>query len=348
MPEERSVGERLLNLVYALAQTKIGLTKNDILSVVEAYSNSKADKTSIERMFERDKEILRDNGINITVFEPLGDDGNNQDSRYLISQEEVTFPAEVTFDAKEMALLNLAASAWNNAGQSKMLGSALFKLKALGQSSEEHFFDVRPQIPIVDKNFFEIESAIEENREITFTYLKPGASSVTKRRLRPEALLEFDYRWHVFGIDLSSEKPRTFLLSRIVGEVKKEGTKFVPSIAIKGKSAAEFALEDLARFADQNTAILKVQPHSRAVGELKKHGLRFSGNHDSINKQVFDVPAEYLDAEISFVDSELFADELASFGPEVIVLEPAMLREAVIARLQIVNGLHDGASDGGE
>lgn len=337
MPEERSISERLLNLVYALAQSKIGLTKNDILSIVEAYSSSKAGRESIERMFERDKEVLRRNGINIVVFEPIIDDGNNQESRYLISQDDVTFPASTTFDAKEMALLNLAASAWNNAGQSKMLGSALFKLKALGQDSEDNFLDVKPVIPVIGRNFFEIEAAIEENKEINFFYLKPGDATKSARTIWPESLVEFEYRWHVIGIDPASEKPKTFLLSRIIGDVKMTNKTFTPSIGDANKSAAEFALEHLEAFANKNIAKVFVLPNSRALGELKKLGLKIS---DPEAQQPSDSSNRYLAAELSFADLELFADELASFGPEVIVTAPDNLRDAVIDRHQMVIDLH--------
>ena len=38
--------------------------------------------------------------------------------------------------------------------------------------------------------------------------------------------------------------------------------------------------------------------------------------------------------ELHYADSNILADELASFGPEVVVISPASLRDAVIERLQ--------------
>ena len=37
---------------------------------------------------------------------------------------------------------------------------------------------------------------------------------------------------------------------------------------------------------------------------------------------------------VHYVDLAILADELAGFGPEVLVLEPAALRDAVIERLK--------------
>jgi proteasome accessory factor B len=45
---------------------------------------------------------------------------------------------------------------------------------------------------------------------------------------------------------------------------------------------------------------------------------------------------------VSFVDVHIFADELASYGPEVRVVEPAELRDQVIVRLQRARDLHAG------
>ena len=45
---------------------------------------------------------------------------------------------------------------------------------------------------------------------------------------------------------------------------------------------------------------------------------------------------------MSFVDVHVFADELASYGPEVRVVEPAELTAQVIARLERARDLHAG------
>ncbi len=38
--------------------------------------------------------------------------------------------------------------------------------------------------------------------------------------------------------------------------------------------------------------------------------------------------------QLHYVDLEILADELAGFGPEVLVVSPPELREAVVARLE--------------
>ncbi|BDZ47278.1 WYL domain-containing protein [Naasia aerilata] len=47
---------------------------------------------------------------------------------------------------------------------------------------------------------------------------------------------------------------------------------------------------------------------------------------------------------LNYSDSNLMADELASFGPEVLVLEPDHLKDRVIARLRRVVADHEEAA----
>ena len=65
--------ERLINLTIALLATKRYLTKNEIFTSVEGYEGSPETR---ERMFERDKDDLRNLGIQIEVggFDPAFDD----------------------------------------------------------------------------------------------------------------------------------------------------------------------------------------------------------------------------------------------------------------------------------
>jgi proteasome accessory factor B len=45
---------------------------------------------------------------------------------------------------------------------------------------------------------------------------------------------------------------------------------------------------------------------------------------------------------VPYVDKHIFADELATYGPEVRVVEPADLRDAVIERLRAIVAAHAG------
>ncbi|MET0734962.1 MAG: WYL domain-containing protein, partial [Microbacterium sp.] len=143
---------------------------------------------------------------------------------------------------------------------------------------------------------------------------KPGEESSRTRRVQPLALVEYEGRWHVFGIDLDAAADRTFLLARIVGQVEITRTTFDEALR---EDAGERALAGLEAVARRNTALLEVNPGTEASLRLSRRGR----------------PAEQ-GIHVPYVDLEIFADELASYGPEVRVVEPGHLRERVIARLE--------------
>jgi len=57
--------ERLLNLTLALLATKRPMTKAEIFEQIPGYSGN---PESMERMFERDKDELRDLGVTVEVL----------------------------------------------------------------------------------------------------------------------------------------------------------------------------------------------------------------------------------------------------------------------------------------
>ena len=147
--------ERLVNLTIALLATKRYITKSEIFRTVDGYEGSDESK---ERMFERDKDDLRNLGIEIEVgtFDPLFED----ESGYRIKPENYQFQlGEV--NAQEITLLSLAAEAWRGASMSSSALSALNKLHAIGiESDTELLLDLAPAVINQDANLAIAISAI--------------------------------------------------------------------------------------------------------------------------------------------------------------------------------------------
>ncbi len=92
-----------------------------------------------------------------------------------------------------------------------------------------------------------------------------------------------------------------------------------------GDHAAE-ALAGLEEVWQRNVAELRVVPGSDAATRLaNRDGANVTGEH----------------AVLHFVDVDILADELSGFGPEVLVLSPPALRDAVIDRLRGVVAAHE-------
>jgi HlyD family secretion protein len=109
MPVQRT--ERLLNLVISLLAATRFVSKEQIRAAVPQYADSVSEE-AFERMFERDKDDLREMGIPLETGsnDPYFDD----EIGYRIPKDAYALP-EVTFDSEELAVLGLAARAWQQA-----------------------------------------------------------------------------------------------------------------------------------------------------------------------------------------------------------------------------------------
>jgi proteasome accessory factor B len=317
--------ERLVNLVVALMATEQGLTKDTILTSVAGYreqSDAGASKDALEKMFERDKEALRGLGVPIETIGDWADPDDLREARYRVPTAEYALPDDIEFTPAEVALLNLAGGVWSENSMSDDARSGLRKIRALGIPVDEPIIGYSPRISLHDPSFSVLQRAIEQSRVVTFPYLKPGEVAPRVRHLQPLALVDYESRWHVFGFDLDMDADRTFLLARIVGPVEITRQSFDPALR---DGAGDRALAGLEEVAARNTALLEVNPGTEAALRLSRRS----------------TPAEQ-GINVSFVDVHIFADELASYGPEVRVVEPAELRDQVIVRLQRARDLHAG------
>jgi proteasome accessory factor B len=308
--------ERLVNLVVALMATEQGLTKDTILTSVAGYreqSAAGASKDALEKMFERDKESLRGLGVPIETIGDWADPDDLREARYRVPTAEYALPEDIEFTPAELALLNLAGGVWSESSMSDDARSGLRKIRALGIPVDAPIIGYSPRISLRDPSFPLLQQAIEQCRIVTFPYLKPGEEAPRIRRVQPLALVDYEGRWHVFAIDVDAEADRTFLLARIVGPVTLTRATFDPSLR---DGAGERALRGLDEVAQRNVSLLEVNPGTEAALRLARRA--------AAADQGMRVP---------YVDIHIFADELASYGPEVRVVEPAALRDQVIERL---------------
>ena len=312
------VEERLFSLVLALLATENGLTKNEILSTVQGYRQSfdhSGDNSNLERKFERDKDDIRELGVPLETVQAPGDPGNNQNLRYRIPRGEYELPIDVSFSPEETTLLNLAAMVWREGSLSAESRRALLKLRSLGVSADEPVLGYAPRVRVRDAAFEPLSSALEKHAWVRFSYLKPGENDARVRIAKPLALIQHQGRWHLYAHD-EEGVAKTFLLRRIVSAISTTGKTFPAPL----ENESERALRELEAVWNSNTAFVEVAPGTDAETRLaKRRGT---------------VIAQTGELELHYSDVNIFADELASFGPEVLVVSPPDLRAAVIARLE--------------
>jgi proteasome accessory factor B len=327
------VEERLFSLVLALLSTEAGLTKHEILSTVQGYRQRFApsgDNANLERQFERDKDDIRELGVPLETIEALGQSGNNQNLRYRIPRGSYELPSDLTFTAEETTLLNLAAMVWREGALSKESRRAMLKLRSLGLVPVEPVLGYAPHVRVRDAAFEPLNTALQKNVTVTFSYLKPGQTDAGLRTVEPLALFQHAGRWHLFSRLPGRDDTRTFLLRRIVSDVTLSNRTFSPP---SGDQAA-IGLAELLEVWNSRTALVEATPGSDAETRLlKRRG----------------TTADESGLTVHFADVDILADELASFGPEVLVVSPLELRSRVRERLESVAADHaprTGTTDG--
>jgi proteasome accessory factor B len=319
--------ERLLNLVICLLYTRMPLSKAKIRDAVPQYGMTASDE-AFDRMFERDKDELRQLGIPL-VTEPL-DPFFDDEPGYRIDRREYALP-EISFAADELAVLGLASRAWAQASLAGPAAQALRKLKAAGvERDDASLIGIEPRVRTVEPAFEKVKNAVLERVPVAFAYRTAGSGEVTTRHVQPWGIASWHGRWYLTGFDTDRGAPRVFRLGRIEGEVATEGKPAAYEVPVGHEPKAMISTMAVER--DPQPAALRVR-----VGA----GYRLRRRARAVS----DIDDTWSQVDIDFTDAEAFADEISSFGPDVVVESPAELRESVIRRLTGALGRAPGSEE---
>jgi proteasome accessory factor B len=325
----RARTERLLNLVICLLAARRYLSREEIRRAVPGYS---ATDEAFERAFERDKEQLREMGIPVET-------GSNSvwfedEVGYRIRRDSYALP-EVSFAADELAVLSLAARAWQQATLAGAASSALLKLQAYGVARADLDADLGPAgiEPRVDTNeaaFVPLWRALAERRPVRFPYRRPGDRASASRTVEPWGIVARHGRWYLVGRDRDRADTRVFRVSRITGPIEQAGRPgdfSVPEGVDVRREVADVAARTGPRLA-------RIRVRAGAAGFLRRSAEDVAPDGQGWDRLT-----------VAFSDPELFADAVTGLGPDAVVLEPDDVRESVRRRLRAVAGLpRDGTS----
>ena len=220
-----------MNLVMTLLWTRRPLTRHEIRQSVEQYTLAPSDD-AFSRMFERDKDELRELGVPVQTVE--ADAYFEDESAYRISSDEYVLP-EIEFDPDELVVLGLAARTWSDGRLGGAAAQGLRKLLATRPDSDETPVGlVEPRLGASEPTFPDVLRAVQELREIRFDYRRANAAETEQRHIQPWGMQSIKGHWYVTGFDLVRDEERVFRLSRISGPVKpvgKPGAYAVPDDA---------------------------------------------------------------------------------------------------------------------
>ena len=324
----RDKDERLFNLHIMLLNAKKPVSARQIQQTIKGYDTENFE--SFKRMFERDKEALREIGIPIAI--EVIDDTDNEEG-YIIPKDRYYLP-QLDLSKEEIASLWLAAGLLQVMDQGPLF-AGLMKLSGQqdadqSQGSERLAADLGLGVPNLPRLF----EATNERRRILF---KHQSGQETKlRKVRPYRLVNRHGFWYVAGLDEDSATTKTFRVDRIVGEVR-----FVDV----GKSGPDYEIP-----ADFDAdAPLATPPFAQGERGFTAR-VRFASTtawwaaraNPWLRMEVADDGSAEVDVQVT--DPESFVSWLLSFGADAEVLSPEELRHQ--AR-QVLEALCKGAGDHG-
>ena len=307
--------ERLINLTIALLATKRYLTKSEIFRTVEGYEGSAETK---ERMFERDKDDLRNLGISIDVgsFDPLF----NDEAGYRIRSENYQLDlGEIT--STEISLLSLAAEAWQGAALDDAAQTAILKLSAIGVPADPiDIPGLSPKLSNSSTDLVAITDAVAHSNFLRFDYLSSNLDA-EERTIVPIALSNRSGFWYVSGVDQEIQEVRTFRLDRIIGSLE----------VLKNENTFEFPFDfdfnQVDVTATNRLAVIDVR-------KGKGHALR------TLSESTKDL-GEWDQIKLPIYSIQTLAAEILWHGEDVFVHEPKDLRDYIVAQLQTLVTNHE-------
>jgi predicted DNA-binding transcriptional regulator YafY len=356
--------ERLLNLVICLLATRRWLTKEQIRLAVPQYADCDSTE-AFDRMFERDKEDLRDLGIPVvTGTDELWFD---DEVGYRVDRDTYALPP-IELDAEELAVVGLASRVWQQASLAGPAARALTKLTSLGvQIDEDGLTGLEPRIRTAEPAFEALYTATRDHQPVSFSYRKPTGESAV-REVEPWAVASRSGRWYLIGRDRGRQAARVFRLSRIESDVRRVGRP--GQYVVPDDLNPQQILGDVAPPGDDRVAVLRVRT-GRGAGLRRRElpvpgplgvqpapsdvqpapsGVQPSGvqpgpsgvqpSPSAVQGLDLDlaalaaVPEGWDELRLRVGDAGGLAQELAGYGADVVVLEPADVRDEVIRRLQ--------------
>jgi proteasome accessory factor B len=314
--------ERLLSIVVLLLSSRRYLTAEQIRASVSGYPDA---GESFKRMFERDKEELRELGIPLETGKSSAFD---DEIGYRIRRQDYELP-EIHLTPDEVAVLGIASRVWQSAELAGAAAGATLKLKAASgdidgeEDVQRPSRSIEPRLTTQEKAFGPLWEAVRDRRPVTFSHQASGRPDAIKRELEPWGVVNRRGHWYVAGHDRGRNAPRVFKMSRITGPVKLSG----PPGSVKVPDGAD--VSEMVKAWDRTpprdrTAVLRIR----------------AGTGLPLRQWARDVAAETDGAPgwdrvtLSFADVGWYADYLAEFGPDIAVVDPPDLREAVIRRLK--------------
>jgi proteasome accessory factor B len=296
--------ERLINLTLALLASKRYLTKSEIFKSVAGYAGS---AEAMERMFERDKDDLRNLGVEIEVsaLDPLFDD----DQGYLINSN--TFQIDPNdFTKEEILLLAMAANLWHGSALEENSKAALLKIQSLDGLVATNTVASPVVVDNEDsKKLLLIFDAVQRSVMLEFEY----KGSI--RQVKPYGIYTRGGFWYVAAEENNLVK--SFKVIRVGDQIKTiskinnftKPSEFKLSAFVKGMNAAT--------------------PSKVEVKIRKNQALALRKRY-----QAEEIDSDWDKIFVDYTFEDDLIESLLWYGSNVVVISPHKIRDQIIKRVK--------------
>jgi proteasome accessory factor B len=306
--------ERLVNLTISLLEAPAPLSLADIRRRTRYYTDGGAEST--RRMFERDKDELRHLGVPIeTVALPHSDE-----TGYTIRRRAYELP-DVALTGEEVAALALAVRLTGAEGTPL----ALAKLAARAPDPSGAPIESTTRVEVQPDPVDAVADAVLERTPLRFDYRSADGTTGT-RTLDPYGVVQRRSAWYLVGRDHDRDALRAFRLDRMGSRPQVVGApgSFTPPDDVDVTAAVS------GQRIDGVEVLLAVAPEARWAVELRG-GRDTDEEHDGW-------PVLTLSGLHPIRDRAW----VLGLGPNVEVLGPPELRDAVRRGLEAVAATHGG------
>lgn len=307
--------ERLINLVALLLDARRPLTFEQIRSLMPAYQQG--DVGAAKRMFERDKDTLREVGIPVELGST---DAWEVEQGYRIPKDQYYLP-EVTFTSDEVWALFVAAHAPGESGDAEL---AFQKLSTGTQTNVLSAMADRTAAPGADPSgphLGAVADALARRRAVRFRY-RPSQGKAALREVDPYSLVFRGGHWYLVGLDRTREEVRSFRLSRLLSPVKEIGQASAPPEGFDASALLQAGPWGLGQPAARARVAFSPKVAWWAVRDVPGAKVQKTRRDGWLE---VDVPASQSDSFVSWI---------LSFGPDARVYSPRPIRDQVVAKLQ--------------
>jgi predicted DNA-binding transcriptional regulator YafY len=313
--------ERLLNLVICLLATRRYLSVQEIREKVPGYESGT--EVAFRRMFERDKEELRELGIPLETGSDTS--AHDDEAGYRIARGDYELPP-ISLEPGEAAAVGLAARLWQSAPLASATGSALLKLRAAGVDAPEAVGALEPRVGAAEPAFHGCLAAVTSGRALRFSYRSAGRPAAEAREVEPWGVMSWHGRWYLVGHDRGRDATRVFRLSRIEGTAEPVG----PADAVRVPDGADLRALVARMAGEEPQGTARVRVRQGAAWALRREATScMAAGEGWVGWDL---------VEVGYSDPERFADRVTGYGADAVVLEPAEAREAVVRRLKALAG----------